>query len=399
MEKTLERPLVGWMPRHAPQSPRGNASVHLDALRGLAAFCVMLGHWRDAFFLDYSKLPHHNPLLAPAYLVTGLGRQWVIVFFVLSGYLVGGSVLRSAGNGRWSWRAYFTARLTRLYIVLIPALVIGGALDWCGMRLTGSDIVYRGVSGMNSLLFDVHKTLTPAVFAGNLAFLQTIALPGIHDRMPAFGSNGPLWSLSNEFWYYMAFPPLVFLIMGSRPALQRLLYLAIIVLMGWFCGAGICFLFIPWLIGSLVGYLPAFPTHRSWLRHSAIAGALFLFVACISTGRFVPERLSDLMIGASVAFLISVTLHYANGDLPDWYIRLARRAAHTSYTLYLVHMPLLVFLKAFFRIPRSAPNLISFTTAASVLIVILVYAQIIAFCFERNTDRIRAWLKPGRVAQ
>lgn len=76
-------------------APQGAASVHLDALRGIAAVGVCLNHVRDIFFRDYSQLSHHNPLLALAYLATGLGHQWVIIFFVLSGYLVGGSALRS----------------------------------------------------------------------------------------------------------------------------------------------------------------------------------------------------------------------------------------------------------------------------------------------------------------
>jgi peptidoglycan/LPS O-acetylase OafA/YrhL len=40
---------------------------------------------------------------------------------------------------------------------------------------------------------------TATTFVGNLAFLQTIAVP-------IFGTNGPMWSLANEFWYYLIFP-------------------------------------------------------------------------------------------------------------------------------------------------------------------------------------------------
>ena len=89
------------------------------------------------FFVDYEAIARHNPLTVAAYLVSGLGHQWVIVFFVLSGYLVGGSVLRSVRTGSWSWRAYLLARLSRLYVVLLPALLLGGALDWLGMHMAG----------------------------------------------------------------------------------------------------------------------------------------------------------------------------------------------------------------------------------------------------------------------
>ena len=123
---------AGLVPRQLRTPPR-TASVHLDALRGIAAVGVCLSHLRDFFFVDYPHPAHKNLLLAAIHLVSGLRHQWVIVFFVLSGYLVGGSVLRSMALGRWSWREYLLNRLTRLYIVLVPALVLGGLLDATGI--------------------------------------------------------------------------------------------------------------------------------------------------------------------------------------------------------------------------------------------------------------------------
>jgi len=32
----------------------------------------------------------------------------------------------------------------------------------------------------------------------NLGFVQTVSVP-------VYGTNGPLWSLANEFWYYVMF--------------------------------------------------------------------------------------------------------------------------------------------------------------------------------------------------
>lgn len=116
-------------------------------------------------------------------------------FFVMSGYLVGGSVLRSVHFGRWSWREYLVIRLTRLYVVLLPALLLGGAADWIGMHLTGDNAFYNGHTRMGSQHFDIHSTLTLLVLLGNGVFLQTISLPGMDGRaIPTFGTNEPLWS-------------------------------------------------------------------------------------------------------------------------------------------------------------------------------------------------------------
>lgn len=376
------------------EPPRGSASVHLDALRGFAAFSVLLGHWRDAFFVDYPMLGHHNPLLTAAYLVSGLGRQWVIAFFVLSGYLVGGSVLRSVGGGRWSWGSYLLTRLTRLYIVLVPALLLGGAIDWAGMHLPGADALYAGHSGMQALKFDVPSRLTLPVLAANGLFLQTIALPGTGGRhVPAFGTNGPLWSLSNEFWYYIAFPLLVLMFAGTRSWWKRASLGVALLFLGRFCGGAIALLGIPWLMGALIAYLPPFPASGPWVRRLAIAAALSVFAASLALGKIYGGLEMDLLIGATVTLLLWVTLHCAAGSLPAWYIRVSQRAARSSYTLYLVHMPLLILLKAAFHLPRAFPGWHALLVAAAVLTVILLYAQLVYECFEKNTDQVRRWIK------
>jgi peptidoglycan/LPS O-acetylase OafA/YrhL len=45
--------------------------------------------------------------------------------FVLSGFLISSTVLRSQVSGDWSWRDYAINRSIRLYVVLIPGLLLG----------------------------------------------------------------------------------------------------------------------------------------------------------------------------------------------------------------------------------------------------------------------------------
>jgi peptidoglycan/LPS O-acetylase OafA/YrhL len=375
--------------------PQGSPSVHLDALRGFAAFSVLLNHWRDAFFVDYQELAQHNPLVAAVYLATGLGHQWVIVFFVLSGYLVGGSVLRLVESGRWSWRGYLLARLTRLYIVLLPALVLGGAFDWAGTHLAGTEAVYSGHSGMHALITDVHSTLTLPTLAANSLFLQTIALPGMGGRqVSTFGSNGPLWSLSNEFWYYLAFPLLALLLAKARSWRVRVACGLGLVTWGWFVGSGIALLGIPWLMGVLIVYLPPFPARRPRTRGLAISAALAILGGGLVLAKIWHSLTTDLALGLAVTLLIWVTLHCATAPLPARYARVAQRAARSSYTLYLVHFPLLIFLKASLHLPRAFPGWQMGAISVGLLVGILLYAQLVYQLCERNTDRVRNWIKP-----
>jgi len=393
--------------RPSPSSAplQGSPSIHLDALRGLAAFSVLLNHWRDAFFVDYPNLRHHNPLSTAAYLVAGLGHQWVIVFFVMSGYLVGGSVLRSVQGGRWSWRPYLLSRLTRLYIVLLPALLLGGMIDWTGMHVPGTQAVYGGHSGMHALAADVHRSLTPEALAGNLLFLQTIALPGMNGhRVYTFGSNGPLWSLANEFWYYMAFPLLLLMLSGhgqrpgqrARAGAWRLhaACAAGLVAWGWFVGPEIALLGICWLMGAAIAKLPPLPCRHHWTRRLAIGGAMTLFGGALVMGKLSHTLGTSLVLGLAVAVLIWITVCCATAPVPRVYTHVARHAARSSYTLYLVHLPFLVFLKACLHLPRAFPGWSSCLAALGVMAVTLMYAHLVYLVFEKNTDRVRDWLRP-----
>jgi peptidoglycan/LPS O-acetylase OafA/YrhL len=375
--------------------PTGQASVHLDALRGIAAICVLLNHWKDANLIDYSRLGSDSPMLALAYAVLSLGRQWVIVFFVLSGYLVGGSVLNMFKRGTWSWRTYIFTRLTRLFIVLVPALILGAVWDWIGMQLPWSQALYNGTSGLHELTANVHATLKPQVLLGNLAFLQTIPLPIIRGgAVPIFGSNGPLWSLSNEFWYYVAFPVLVILLWKKRGLASRAACAGGLVVWGWFVGLSITCLWIPWLLGVAVVYLPTTTHQSAWTRRAILAAAILMFIAGLIIAKLYPGTLTDIALGVVVSFLVWVLLRCTSGPLSQLYTRIAQRAARSSYTLYLVHVPLLIFLTAAFHLPRVEPRMHLLLLPLIVLLVILSYAQAVYLLFERNTDTLRRWLKP-----
>lgn len=384
-EAALQTPLPSRL-----STPQGAASVHLDALRGIAAVGVCLGHLRDVFFRDYSQISHHTPLLAFAYVATSLGHQWVIVFFVLSGYLVGGSALRAHATGRWNWSGYLFNRITRLYIVLLPALVLGGLLDLAGLHLFGSNGIYGGHSGAHSISFAVRSHLGFATLVGNYAFLQGIFVKSL-------GSNGPLWSLTNEFWYYIAFPALLFAVAPRVNLPRRLFHLALLVVVIVLVKPAIALLGLVWLMGVALHYLPAIPVESVVTRKLLIAAALALFAIALAFCRYIGAPWSDYPLGVVVTVLFYVLLCCSRGTLPNLYTRAARSLSRSSYTLYLVHLPLLVFIAAFlennFHRSRWVPDASHGLMGLGLFLLAMIYAQVVWFCFERRTDNLRVWLK------
>ena len=348
---------------------------------------VCLSHLRDFFFVDYAQAPHHNPLLAAAYLASGLGHQWVIVFFVLSGYLVGGSVLRAIAVNRWSWRGYLLNRMTRLWTVLVPALVLGAAFDLAGIHLFGTTGIYGGHTGTHELTSQVSSRLTVPVLIGNYAFLQGIFVP-------TFGSNGPLWSLANEFWYYIAFPLLACALWRRPSPGQRLLNAVLLIAVVAFMRPPIAMLGLIWLMGVAIHYVPQLPADNVPLRRTLMVAAGVILGAALCWCKLTHNLLADYVLGLVVSAFIFVVLSCSRTPMPKAYNWTSHAMSRSSYTLYLVHVPLLVFLAAYISESRWTPDLQHIVRGIGVFALVMFYAQLVWFFFENRTDAIRAKIKP-----
>jgi peptidoglycan/LPS O-acetylase OafA/YrhL len=103
-------------------------NLALDAVRGTSALAVCAGHLRNAVLADYRGVSHPGLFDSAFCAVTGMGHQAVAVFFVLSGYFVGGSTLRRQRR-QFEWVPYFVARIARLWIVLLPCLLLTAVAD------------------------------------------------------------------------------------------------------------------------------------------------------------------------------------------------------------------------------------------------------------------------------
>ena len=99
----------------------------IDVSRAIASVLVVVSHTQQ-IIIDRPLSPGavHRALS----MLTTQGHNAVVVFFVISGFWIVRSVMR-AGDAYY-FRDYMIARGTRLWIVLLPALVIGAFLDSVG---------------------------------------------------------------------------------------------------------------------------------------------------------------------------------------------------------------------------------------------------------------------------
>jgi len=318
-----------------------------------------------------------------------VSRIAVIVFFVLSGFLVGGSVMRTMSRGTFSWKRYLFQRMTRLWIVLIPALLLGAALDGCGLHILHSPLdIYRSGPYVAPV---IAGRFTFSAFLGSAFFLQEIVTP-------VFGTNGPLWSLSYEFWYYIFFPLLVIVLSSSKRnrvrVLSGLLLLVLVVLCGWKIGA----YFFIWLLGALIALLPLrLPSRLRGISMGA-AALLLLLTIFLELRSHMSAFISELILGIIFSIFLWTVLHAREVSVHPLYRRSAQNLSAMSYTLYLVHRPMLVFISALlmpvWRLWPASPQ--SVLKLLPIVAIVLVAAWMVYYCFERNTERIRNWLtRPG----
>jgi peptidoglycan/LPS O-acetylase OafA/YrhL len=372
------------------------SSVHLNAIRGAAALVVLLGHTRNLFFssltgstnsaigrLITSGSVGHSPAYDPSQVT--IGNEAVIIFFVLSGYLVGGSAIRDVTRGRWSWKRYLFQRSTRLWIVLLPALLFGTAIDSIGLRMfAGEHSIYACPAGQTLVPCNLAARVEPKVVAANAFFLQTILVE-------TAGSNNALWSLANEFWYYLAFPMVLLAAQAGQPKSRRVFYLVLLLLTGVVAGKSIVSLFFVWLLGALISILPL-RIPRKTLNLAAGSLALLLPLSMVFIRRaHIPRYLAEWMVAILFSIALYLVLHRREPAKPGIYMSLAGFFSRISYTMYLVHLPLAVLLCAFINTPwhpwdRSMPHLLLFLLLNGVLVSL---SYLFYLAFEANTDSIR----------
>lgn len=337
-------------------SPSGiNAKLHfavLDGLRGGAAVYVMLYHSFGVLVAAAEPRAGRSwwewAQVAVVFLFLN-GRGMVMLFFVLSGVVIHLRLAqeRASGSLKFDTADYARRRAARLFPPLVAALIFTAVLDAVGRSINPA--YYAGDApggGLGLALQQADSSWTTLL--GNLLFLQGLAVP-------TFGTNGVLWSLSYEAFFYTAYalafaplyrrrgPSLAFGL-GWLLSLAGYGLLAVSEDMRWTWLA----YFGLWLLGAVIAEVLATNwqiRYERWLFSLAILGLMTLAGL---DGRL-PTAIDDTLWACMWALLM-ISLLPASRWAPLFYTRRLieslRPFALQSYTLYLFHVPLILFLSA-----------------------------------------------------
>jgi lipopolysaccharide/colanic/teichoic acid biosynthesis glycosyltransferase/peptidoglycan/LPS O-acetylase OafA/YrhL len=369
------QPRLRWL-EQSRLAPQDRQSLLIALLRGLAALQVAAAHLRAQVF------PGLGTLAAPSWwyqalaFATGFAHQAVVVFFVISGWLVGGSLLDRIGQPH-ALRDYAVDRVTRLWIVLLPGMLLmlllalgSGALDPAAPSLSAAN-----PWSLTSLL-------------GNLAGLQTMAVP-------SFGGNFPLWSLAFETWYYVLFPLLVLSLRGANTA-RQLGAAALALSIAACLRTDILLYFTVWLMGAAASRvrLEAGRTQRWLFALTLLLVALFLRLLGQNGDLDRNSWLQDMFYSL---LLLLCLCSAGRRDATPARRRLASFSnfiAGFSFTLYVLHVPLLRMLWDYRGGALLSPNQpASIAVYAATLAVCVLLSYLFHLPFEAQTARLRRRIK------
>ncbi|MEM6425329.1 MAG: acyltransferase [Cyanobacteria bacterium P01_D01_bin.128] len=304
-------------------------SIYFDFIRAIAAILVVFHHYSQHII----KAFHGGQTVFPP-----IGQEAVMVFFVLSGFVI-------------SWVAevkeqdptkFFIKRFARFYSVMVPSVVILAVAYGLVMQINPD--LYRFQGDAN--LFSIKALLT-------FSFLNFNSF--VYAKLPG---GAPFWSLTYEFWYYVIFALIVFLPKRWMAIPAAIAIFAVV-------GLDALSLWPVWLLGVVTYWASKRVTWGTRTAGLLYGLSLVGLVTLSLSGwrysylsldyhfgwdwRYASHAVYYFLLGLlmSLNFLAFIAWSkHQKVDIAPWLEIPIRHMAGVSFTLYLIHVPLMLTLYA-----------------------------------------------------
>lgn len=292
----------------------------LDGLRGIFALTVMVGHFalfQSHFQSDLFK----NVALC------------VQFFFILSGFALSYGFMERMGSGTVSFRSFAWQRLVRLYPMHIVSMVAAGFF---------MPVLMQTVSPSGTLATDTIL---------NLLLLQCVGI------VRNWSWNIASWSISTEFWVGLAVLPIAFKMLSARAsfALSIAGYALLLFTLGTVrtqynnVVPGLSSAVVSTASGLLMG-TALFRWARSKAFHVSLGASSRLAVGVIEASLLAAViYIASLAIHGDIEFFCIAMMPFiifSVATSQSWFASLLGSKpflwlGHISYSLYLLHIPIL----------------------------------------------------------
>ncbi len=311
-------------PKHRMSEP-AKYQRHIDGLRAVAVLSVVLYHYGQQSFSG--------------------GFVGVDVFFVISGYLISNLILGEiSATGDFSFSRFYIRRIRRL----LPALAVTLAASLlCAVALF-SPAQFQSYG----------RSLAAAVFS--VSNIQFWLESGYFDADSHLKPLLHTWSLSVEEQFYLFWPALLWVFARHSGPRRQFAVLAIMGALSfalnyfWVSGkfdaeyASTIFYLTPFRIFELViGAMAVFSTHllptNKWLHELTMALGLALIAYSVLS--YTDNIVFPYLLALAPCLGALLVIVSRESQFVGWLLtnRVAVGIGLISYSLYLVHWPVLVF--------------------------------------------------------
>lgn len=308
-----------------------SVSTRLNFIRVIAAWFVVVGHGFSFNQITIFRSQEWFPY------IQSIG---VVLLLLLSGYLMAFRVNKDFSKEERGKLQnshiyiYICDKIGRIYSALIPALIVGLLLDFVQMRYLHS-------------AYPFYAYFTVRNFLGTLFQIQMI--PSLSRNLLCFGSMEQLWTLSVEWWLYMASGYIAYVVVVRCQNHQ--LRLSDVVKAVLICYPVLDYTLrgiipvapIIWGIGFSIFYLQKhlIVLGSAYKLRVALCGAMIL---TIGVGLWKKDAYSmAFVLSISLVMLLSLWCAQQNIKKEIRFEKSLRFFASYTYSLYLVHYPVMEF--------------------------------------------------------
>lgn len=369
--------------------------AYLDGLRGLAAFYVVIFH----IYQECITRGEFAPVLMSVMKFFGEGEIAVSIFIVLSGYCLMLPIAQQGGSQLpGGLLNYFKRRSRRILppyyaAVLVSLLLLALTLSW--QFLTG----FR----WDTLSHNFHPGIVPSL---EVILAHGLMLHNLHEDW-AFALNAPMWSVATEWQIYFLFPALLL------PVYRRFGMIYVVAIAFSFSLAPSYFVLkwpettaCPWFLGlfalGMAGALINFskkPSLSRWKNQIpwGILTAL-LWIGLLAKAALFPGPASlgiskglSCLTGVATACLLIYCTNYLVEENTKHQPRILRlfeaptalMLGSFSYSLYLMHAPVVVLVHQFLLSQSLAPT----ATFLILLIVAVPLSLLTSYIFHLKFEK------------
>lgn len=326
------------IPTSNPTSVPKNRLDYIDGMRGYAALNVVFGHCYQSVYWG-PVLPNTRLLIVAQWVL--MGHSAVVAFIVISGFCLMRPVLLSGGL-RGGAKAFYKGRALRI----LPAYYASVAVALL--------LITTLIGQKHSTLFDLSLPLTGKGILGHLLLINNVWPPPGTAPYGNLEINLVYWTIALEWQIYWFFPLFVRLWQRQGIKLTLIAGMAVVCVLHWLtnsrtgslCWSGLNFPFYAYFLLGVCAAYCVFGNESKyrnlpWPKIALVfCGLFYLLYHWQLAGRHgITMQHADI---ACSLLTMSALVAGSQGYLRFFTWKPLVRIGHYSYSLYLLHLPLLI---------------------------------------------------------